>query len=146
MRSIGLYVRHGGSTCLRRMTRCALMMYTPGFGRLPKNTSRASEGRRLRSAGDKTGGQAKIFRALSITRLEGSRWCLRRTRWAMEKVRECGLKRSREESWQVRKDGGENECMETTHPFWGVVVGNPSSLMRSLRDEDTGWRRRARAR
>jgi hypothetical protein len=34
---------------------------------------------------------AAIFMALSITRLEGSRWCLRRTRWAMEKVRECGL-------------------------------------------------------
>src|SRR2546427_11189327 len=111
MRSIGLYVRHGGSTCLRRMTRCALMMYTPGFGRLPKNTSRASEGRRLRSAGDKTGGQAKIFRALSITRLEGSRWCLRRTRWVMEKVGFRGLMWSRDEEFQARKVGSNGRCV-----------------------------------
>jgi hypothetical protein len=49
----------------------------------------------------------------------------------------------------VRKDGSEKECKETTHPFWGVVVENPSSpsqAMRSLGDEDTRWRRRAAAR
>src|SRR5689334_20140350 len=36
-------------------------------------------------------------RGFSITRLEGSRWRLRRTRAAMEKVRECGLKSIRDE-------------------------------------------------
>src|SRR5262245_33975629 len=35
--------------------------------------------------------------AFSITRLEGSRWRLRRTRWAMEKVWECGSMWSQDE-------------------------------------------------
>jgi hypothetical protein len=67
----------------------------------------------------------------------------------MEKVRECGLKFLREEIRQMRKDGSEKECMETTHRFLEIVVGNPRSLMpvmRSLREEDTRWRRRAGAR
>jgi len=49
------------------------------------------------SAGASKQSCAEIFTALSITRLEGSRWCLRRTRWAMEKVRKCGLMFSRDE-------------------------------------------------
>jgi hypothetical protein len=43
-------------------------------------------------------------RGFSITRLEGSRWCLRRTRSVMEKVRECGLKLSRDERHLVTGD------------------------------------------
>jgi hypothetical protein len=54
---------------------------------------------------------AAILTALSITRLEGSCWCLRRTRWAMEKVRECGLKSSREESRQERKAAAKTNCV-----------------------------------
>jgi hypothetical protein len=61
---------------------------------------------------------AEIFTALSITRHEGSRWCLRRTRWAMEKVRACGLNYSRNETPQLRKGGGENECEESSIRFW----------------------------
>jgi len=50
------------------------------------------------SAGAAKQNRAEIFTALSITRLEGSRWCLRRTREVMEKVRECGLMFLREEA------------------------------------------------
>ena len=39
----------------------------------------------------------RVADGFSITRLEGSRWCLRRTRQAMEKVGECGLMWSRDE-------------------------------------------------
>jgi len=53
--------------------------------------------------------RAEIFTALSITRLEGSRWRLRRTRQAMEKVRECGLMFLREETQQDRKVVAEDE-------------------------------------
>jgi hypothetical protein len=42
----------------------------------------------------------------------------------MEKVRECGLKSSREETRQVGKVGGEEERVETMHQGSGVVVGN----------------------
>src|SRR5207237_6376278 len=54
---------------------------------------------------------SEILTALSITRFEGSRWCLRRTR-LLEKVRECGLMSSREETRQVGKVGGEEERVE----------------------------------
>ena len=61
----------------------------------------------------------------------------------MEKVRKCGLMSSREETQQARKVCGENECVDTMHPFWGVAVGNPDSMMKGLRDEET--RRHSRA-
>ena len=67
----------------------------------------------------------------------------------MEKVRECGLKSLRDESRQVRKDGSEKKCVETTRPFWEVVVANPisaSPVMSRLGDQGTPWRRRAAAR
>jgi hypothetical protein len=52
------------------------------------------------SAGAAKQNRAEIFTALSITRLEGSRWCLRRTRQVMEKVRKCGLMFLQEETRQ----------------------------------------------
>ena len=64
----------------------------------------------------------------------------------MEKVRECGLKLSREETRQVGKVGGEEEREETWSQVSGVVVGNLNSMMKGLRDEDTRWQRRASAR
>jgi len=64
----------------------------------------------------------------------------------MEKVRECGLKLSREETRQVRKVGGEEERVEERHQVSGVVVGNLNSMMKGLRDEGTRWQRRAAAR
>jgi hypothetical protein len=64
----------------------------------------------------------------------------------MEKVRECGLKLSREETRQVGKVGGEEERVETRQQVSGVVVGKPNSMMKGLRDEDTRRQRRAAAR
>jgi hypothetical protein len=64
----------------------------------------------------------------------------------MEKVQECGLKLSREETRQVGKVGGEEEREETRPQVSGVVVGNLNSMMKGPRDEDTRWQRRAAAR
>ena len=64
----------------------------------------------------------------------------------MEKVRECGLKLSREETRQMGKVGGEEEREETRPQVSGVVVGNLNWMMKGLRDEDTRWQRRAAAR
>jgi hypothetical protein len=75
---------------------------------------------------------AEIFTALSITRLEGSRWWFAADAVVMEKVRKCGLMWSREETLQVRKVCGETQCVETVHPFWSVVVGMPDSMMKGL--------------
>jgi len=86
---------------------------------------------------------AEIFTALSITRLEGSRWWFAADAVVMEKVRKCGLMWSREETLQVRKVCGETECVETVHPFWGVVVGKPDSMMKGLWAEETRRHRRA---
>ena len=61
----------------------------------------------------------------------------------MEKVRECGLKLSREETGQVGKVGGEEEREEMRPQVSGVVVGNLNSMMKG---EDTRWQRRAAAR
>ena len=64
----------------------------------------------------------------------------------MEKVGECGLKLSREETRQVGKVGGEEDREETKPLVSGVVVGDLNSMMKGLRDEDTRWQRRAAAR
>lgn len=64
----------------------------------------------------------------------------------MEKVRECGLKLSREETRQAGKGGGEEEREKTRPQVSGVVVGNLSSMMKGLQDEETRWQRRAAAR
>ena len=64
----------------------------------------------------------------------------------MEKVRECGLMLSREETRQVGKVGGEEEREETRPQVSGVVVGNLNSMMKGLPDEDRRWQRRAAAR
>src|SRR5215467_1671355 len=64
----------------------------------------------------------------------------------MEKVRECGLKLSREKTRQVGKVGGEEEREETRRQVSGVVVGNLNWMMKDLPDEDTRWQRRAAAR
>ena len=61
----------------------------------------------------------------------------------MEKVRECGLMWSREETLQVWKVCGENECVETMHPFCVSFVANPDSMMKGLWDAETRRRRRA---
>ena len=46
-------------------------------------------------------------RGFSITRFEGTRWRLRRTRAAMEKVWECGLILLRDEEREVEEIFGE---------------------------------------
>jgi hypothetical protein len=61
------------------------------------------------SAEDKSGDQARIFKALSITRLEGSPLVFAATRWVMEKVGFRGLMWSRDEEFQgenLRAMGG----------------------------------------
>jgi hypothetical protein len=64
----------------------------------------------------------------------------------MEKVRECGLKLSREETGKWGKVDGEEEREETKPEVSGVVVGDLNSMMKGLRDEDTRWQGRAAAR
>src|SRR5262245_62894240 len=55
--------------------------------------------------------------AFSITRLEGSRWRLRRTRWVMEKVGECGLMLFRDEGFEDLRIVGDDEWRTTTFHF-----------------------------
>ncbi len=64
----------------------------------------------------------------------------------MEKVRECVLKSSREQTRQAWKIGGDDEGVKTMHQVSGVVVGNPNAMREGLRDEDTRRQRRAAAR
>jgi hypothetical protein len=64
----------------------------------------------------------------------------------MEKVRECGLMFSREETQQERKDVGEDEWVEPNREFWRVVARSADAMMKGLQDKDTPRRRRAAAR
>src|SRR5437879_13856470 len=69
-------------------------------------------------------------RGLSITRLEGGRWRLRRTRWAMEKVRRSGLmwsgnwgRRMRKAGFGLHKAGFGGWMVRGDDEIEGIIVG-----------------------
>jgi hypothetical protein len=85
-------------------------------------------------------------RGLSITRLEGSRWCLRRTRWVMEKVEECGLMWLGDEGVQEQKIGGEGRCVRGRYEIFEGIDATVGRILDSERRVDTHRHGRAAAR
>src|SRR5262249_99979 len=84
------------------------------FGCIVASVDRKSAASHVRS------GRHVCCRGFSITRLEGSRWCLRQTRAAMEKVRKCGGKWLRDEEGRIKEHAQREVVWQVSR--WGFGV------------------------